>query len=555
MPDPSEPAGDNANDSAPENGAELRPPFRPASYDPVSLRHIDWRAAFPFVNVFRGFRIAAHPSKLVLAVAAVLLLYFGGRVMDFAWSTAGQRAVPGEARAFERFISDQQNRGISFELARRAEQAALLDRYDALRTQAAYAANRERIDGMGESEVESYLVRERDRLVRAAQGESDRLERQRQVREAYDWTASEWNWVTEVNGRGIFAEFYDYEAGRFNDALGAIVNVDPRGLWSALRGALFAGPLWGFSQHPIYFTIFFLWMLVLGAVFGGAISRIAAVEVARDEKISFRSALRFSSAKFVSFVSAPLIPLLIVIVLALLIALPGLLANVPWGVGDIAAIIIGAAFFLALLVGFIITLVLVGLAGGFSLMYPTIAAEGTDSFDAISRSFSYLYARPWRLGGYALMGLLYGAITYLFVRLFAWLVLASSHAAVGLLMWRDVAGQPDTLHAIWPPPPTYSNLSYDIPFINLSGMQSIAAVLLSLWVYLMVALVAAYAVSLYYSISTIIYFLMRREVDATELDDVYLDPHDEEMGGYSDVPEADTQAPIDPEEPAEAKSE
>ena len=555
MPDSTEPAGETSTESVPETGTDLRPPFRPASYDPVSLRHVDWRAAFPFVNVFRGFRIAAHPSKLVLALAGVLLLYLGGRVLDFAWSTTGQRAVPGETRAFERFVSDPHNRGASFEVERRRFRLELREEYRILRVATADDENLETEERITEQQVKAYLERRRDRDVRAAQGEADQLERQRRVREAYDDAARDWTWVSQVDGHGVFAEFYDYEASRFNDALAAIVNVDARGLWGALRGALFVGPLWGFSQYPIYFTIFFLWMLVLAAVFGGAISRIAAVEVARDEKISFRSALRFSTAKFVSFVSAPLIPLLIILVLSLLIGLPGLLANVPWGIGDFAAIIIGAAFFLALLVGFIITLVLVGLAGGFSLMYPTIAAEGTDSFDAISRSFSYLYARPWRLGSYALAGLVYGSITYLFVRLFAWLVLASSHAAVGLLMWRDVAGQPDTMHAIWPPPPTYSNLSYDIPFINLSGMQSIAAVLLSFWVYLMVALVAAYAVSLYYSISTIIYFLMRREVDATELDDVYLDPHDEEMGGYSDVPEADTQAPIDPEEPAEEKPE
>ena len=40
------------------------------------------------------------------------------------------------------------------------------------------------------------------------------------------------------------------------------------------------------------------------------------------------------------------------------------------------------------------TLILLGLTGGFNLMYPTIAVEGSDSFDAISRSFSYVYARP-----------------------------------------------------------------------------------------------------------------------------------------------------------------
>ena len=42
---------------------------------------------------------------------------------------------------------------------------------------------------------------------------------------------------------------------------------------------------------------------------------------------------------------------------------------------------------------------------------------------------------------------------------------------------------------------------------------------------------------------------MRRDVDATELDEVYLDPHDEEFGGYADVPDADTEAPLEPPEP------
>ena len=37
-----------------------------------------------------------------------------------------------------------------------------------------------------------------------------------------------------------------------------------------------------------------------------------------------------------------------------------------------------------------------GTVGGFGLMYPTVAVEGSDSFDAISRSFSYVFARPWR---------------------------------------------------------------------------------------------------------------------------------------------------------------
>ena len=65
----------------------------------------------------------------------------------------------------------------------------------------------------------------------------------------------------------------------------------------------------------------------------------------------------------------------------------------------------GILFFLALIGGaWLIAFLLVGLGGGWALMYPTIAVEGSDSFDAISRSFSYVFARPWRAGLYGAGG-------------------------------------------------------------------------------------------------------------------------------------------------------
>ena len=102
---------------------------------------------------------------------------------------------------------------------------------------------------------------------------------------------------------------------------------------------------------------------------------------------------------------------------------------------------------------------------------------------------------------------------------------------------------------MWPAPPSLGTLSYDIPFINLDLPQDIGAAILAFWIYLIIALVPAFATSLYFSLSTVIYYLMRRDVDATELDEVYLDPHDEEFGGYADVPDADTEAPLEPPEP------
>ena len=71
------------------------------SEDTHVLRGINWRETFPFTNIFRSFRVAIHPSKLILALLAILLLYIGGRTMD--WMTPMKyRGVPGEIDGYER---------------------------------------------------------------------------------------------------------------------------------------------------------------------------------------------------------------------------------------------------------------------------------------------------------------------------------------------------------------------------------------------------------------------------------------------------------------------
>ena len=83
------------------------------------------------------------------------------------------------------------------------------------------------------------------------------------------------------------------------------------------------------GQHTVYFVLFGILFLIVWAIFGGAIARIAAVHVAREEKLSIRHALRFSSGKFLSFVFAPVIPLVIILFVGLVVAFGGLLVNLP----------------------------------------------------------------------------------------------------------------------------------------------------------------------------------------------------------------------------------
>src|SRR3954470_18512815 len=51
---------------------------RPMADEPQTIRAIHWRDVFPFLNLFRAFRVAIHPSKLVLGLLALLTIYAGG---------------------------------------------------------------------------------------------------------------------------------------------------------------------------------------------------------------------------------------------------------------------------------------------------------------------------------------------------------------------------------------------------------------------------------------------------------------------------------------------
>jgi hypothetical protein len=161
-------------------------------------------------------------------------------------------------------------------------------------------------------------------------------------------------------------------------------------------------------------------------------------------------------------------------------------------------------------------------------MYPTIAVEGSDSFDAISRSFSYLYARPWRLGFYSLVALFYGVLTYTFVQLFIFLILALTHYFCDIGVFVNAGGGVPLWTTMWPKP-MFNQLIYNVRSDLLGSGANIGAFCLSVWVYLLISLLGAYAISFFLSANTIIYYLMRHEVDATELDDVYVEQTDEDF--------------------------
>ena len=294
------------------------------------------------------------------------------------------------------------------------------------------------------------------------------------------------------------------------------------------------GFCWLMAEHWVFAALVMVFMLGVWALMGGAIYRIAALQAAREEKISIAQAIRFSAGKFASFVTAPLLPLAIVLVCGLLLALGGFLFG-NYGGG----ILLGILFFIAILLGLAIAFLLAGFIAGGALMYPTIAVEGSDSFDAISRSFSYVLSRPWRAGLYALVALVYGTITYLFVRLFIFITLTVTHYFLGWGMLGDawvfgggktLGPDADKLDVLWAPP-TFDSLWGSFNWQAMSGWESVGAFMIGAWVFLAAAVVGAYLISFFASSSTVIYLLLRRNVDATDMDEVYVEESDQPPSG------------------------
>ena len=282
------------------------------------------------------------------------------------------------------------------------------------------------------------------------------------------------------------------------------------------------GVCWLLAEHWVFALVFLALALAVTALFGGAVNRTAALHFAREEKISALQALRFASGRFLSFYTAPLLPLAVILAAGVgLLTVGGLIGSIPF----IGTLLMGLLFFLAIIVGLVIAFLLIGLVAGMPLMYPTVAVEGSDSMDAVSRSFSYVFSRPWRAGLYGFIALVYGTVTYLFVRLFAFIGLKAVHLFVG---WGVFGGgsalhpAADKLDVMWNTP-TFDRLFGPINWPAMSGVQPLGAFLINLWVFLVAAAVGAYLLSYAASSTTAIYFLLRRKVDATDLDDVYVE--------------------------------
>jgi hypothetical protein len=317
-------------------------------------------------------------------------------------------------------------------------------------------------------------------------------------------------------GRGVFSTLWNFGAARFNGATVSLLKLDIANVLANIWLCA-VGLAWAIKYHTVYSIVYFIIVTIVICVFGGAICRCASLEFARGEKSGLTEAFRFSGAKLSSLLAAPFVPVSIMLLLAALVFFLGLMGNLPGGFGElITALGLGPA----LLIGLLLVFLLTGTIAGAGLMLPAVAYEGSDGLDAISRSFMYVFHRPWTMLLYTLTATAWGTVSYLFARLFVFLVLIVTYGLLYLGFSCRVGGA-EKLASIWPRP-EFLNLIGTSAEVSMNWSQPIASFLIHLTALFIVGLVVAFVISFYFSASTIIYALMRDSVDKVGTDEIYV---------------------------------
>lgn len=558
------------------------------------LRRVNWSECFPFTRIFRTFRVAASPGRLGMALATVILACAWGGILDSLWSSPHQ-PLRNEVNAFSQVASIGQwrdeNRKATVQLLREVCSGAGVTLPVKLEDEFAKQPAKVIEDALKDIRARHMTALAEATAQLADQASLTEEQKRERIAEKVKPLVTAYSQVRGMGPRGVFRSFAGYEcrvgrqfmhaARMLNFTGGLSAALSPRGSGQADAGHLGApvpaaavldvnlkpdlsgsglasafggnpirrldqgyavpaeygvlpclilalrGVQWMWVEHTLYFILFWLPVLVIGSLFGGALCRMAAMDLARDEQISAKAALCFAWRKLLGFLSAPLVPVICIIVIGLFHVVGGLFGSIPWFGELIGGLIAG----LVLVGGFLMALLAVGAVAGGGLMWPTIAVEGSDGFDAMSRSYSYIFTRPWHAAFYAAVAAVYGAICYLFVRflLFVALRAARLFLGMGLIGYRPGTGAAGAgkVDVIWPSP-TFADLAPARLPLGAEGLgESAMAVLFHLWMLLAVALLAAFVVSFFLSGSTVIYFLLRRHVDATDIEDVFVEEGEE----------------------------
>jgi hypothetical protein len=458
------------------------------------------RTYWAWTELFRTFQVALDPKKLILAAAGIFVMWLGWLTLSAVF--AASRSEPKE--------SD----------------------YDSAYFQKQYGYNEEKAKQAWREDYEHRRL-EYVRFYHLAGPAVDEPDAPEWKRHAGIFRVAPWHEDRGPNPfllvTGQLGEGSSWRGGRsvvdwlFTQQVPVLVEPLKKFLYPI--GLLLNPHVSGVTR--LYLLLITLWTLATWAFFGGAITRLAAVQLAGKDRPGLVETLRFVCARYLSYLAAPLVPLIFVFLIVVLFVVYGLVLHIWPFVGDV---IDSIAFPILVLLGFGQAILLVGLVG-YPLMYATVSAEGSDTFDALSRSYNYVFQSPWNYIWYSMVAILYGAVLVFFVVFMGSLVVYLTKWSLGQTFFTDSTFPSRRVDNMF----TYAPTSFDWHLLlapnamhELTWYNQISAVMVSMWVTVIFLLMIGFAYSYFFSAFTMVYLLMRRKVDDTELDEVYLEEDEAE---------------------------
>jgi hypothetical protein len=234
-----------------------------------------------------------------------------------------------------------------------------------------------------------------------------------------------------------------------------------------------------------------VWMIIVWSVCGGAIARVAVVQIATTRQTGIGAAVQFARKRAGSLVVAPLCPLLGVAFLGAILAGFGLLYRIPAVGPAVAGVLLGVPF----LFGLVMALLVLGLIGAWPLMPAAIAAGADDALDAMSRTFGYVNQRIGPLVAMVGLASLLGVVGLVFVDVFVMSVVRLTQWGLGLTA----------------PGAQLADLFTSVT----SSSDVVAARAHSFWIGFAGLLAYAWTYSFFWTAAAYVYLWLRHDVDGT----------------------------------------
>jgi hypothetical protein len=300
-----------------------------------------------------------------------------------------------------------------------------------------------------------------------------------------------------------------------------------------------------------YYAFGSLWTLIIWAFVGGVITRRAVVQLGAEEPVGILPAARFASRRYLWYLLAPLYPLLGLLLLAIPIALVGLPLRFDYWektmwIHDLGVILAGLAWILVAIAGLAAMWLFGGLIFGWPLMWPAVSAERDgDSFEAFSRSFSYVYSKPLHYFFYVVVAAFLGALGMAVVAGAATLAIEFGFWALALGGGGDAAAR------------LRGQVFFPQELPDEQAWFAFGAMLVRLVVALVHQVAFAFNYTYFWCAASAIYLLLRSDVDHQEMDEVYLNDEQRSEQPTQSAPSIPAGSPPSgddsPEKPAAAE--